>query len=154
MTALAPRDRTLVRLALGHSDRGAPAWVETLVDAATVVEVEPGTTVLEHGDGELAVVLDGLVEVRVDGRLVAHPGAGSVLGALRGRTLAPAGLSVVAATRARLALVPDDDVRHVVRRDVVTADAIHALVALATVGRRAETPADAFAPRQSVPRAS
>jgi hypothetical protein len=107
-------------------------WGDELVEAVRVVHVTPATPLLEHGDGDLVVVLGGIVEVRVDGRLVAHPGPGCVLGALTGRTAMPAGTAVAAVTNGVVARIPADAVRRVVRRDTELALHLHGLVAAAS----------------------
>lgn len=95
-----------------------PHQVADLVAAARVIDVVPGTLLLEQGDmgDDLLVVLEGVVEVRRSGCLVAHPGPGTVLGEHGALHHGPRTAAVTAVTRGRVALLPGRSVRLALRR--------------------------------------
>jgi len=112
-----PGERRVLQRGLGATPV-PPDQVEHLVGAARVLDVVPGTLLLEQGDmgDDLLVVLDGIVEVRRSGRLVAHPGPGTVLGEHGARHLGPRTAAVTAVTRGRVAVLPGRAVRLAMRR--------------------------------------
>lgn len=98
--------------------------VADLVDAAQVHAVRPGDPLLEQGDRgrALLVVIEGVVEVRHDGQLVAHLMPGEVAGEVGAALDLPRTGAVAAVTRGRVAVLPDRAVRRVLRRAPAAAE--------------------------------